>query len=126
MKAHLNSLENINALALPAKVLVLLSKYAKALRNHNGTILKLSSLRIFKHIHDTCEKANSPKLNVIYDQLLAEVNNHISAGTMYTNDERQLMRKNQKQNPLRKLAKNIPFPVINKNNTNTRIPTVEF
>lgn len=98
----LQSLENVNALALPAKVLVLLSKYAQYLRAHNGTILKLSSLRVFKHIHRTCQNAQDPKLNSIYQQLLHEVNIHIESGIMYTNDvkESMLRKKINKKSPL--------------------------
>ena len=47
----LKNLEEVNAAALPAKVLVLLSKYANALRKHNGLILKLSSLNVFRNVH---------------------------------------------------------------------------
>ena len=83
------SLENINASALPAKMLILLSKYAKTLRNTNGTIIKLSSLRIFMHVHKTCEAANSKQLNYYYDEMLEEINKHIQAGTMFTNEQRE-------------------------------------
>jgi len=86
----LKSLEDVNALALPAKVLVLLSKYAKALRMKNGTVIKLSSLRIFFHVHQTCIKAKDTHLNIIYHQLLDEVNSHIESGTMFTNEEKKL------------------------------------
>jgi len=126
MNGHLKSLEDVNALALPAKVLVLLSKYAQALRDHNGTILKLSSLRVFKHIHDTCEEANYHKLDKIYAKLLKEVNQHIHSGTMYTNDARRLMLKNKKKLSLKRFSKNIPLSAIRKNNPSTRIPSVDF
>ena len=103
---QITSLKNVNALALPAKVLVLLSKYAQALRAHNGTVLKLSSLRVFKHIHTTCMKANDQTLIHIYVELLREVNIHLEAGTMYTNDVKKELLKNKKTNTLNKLRNN--------------------
>jgi len=92
----IKSLEDVNALALPAKVLVLLSKYAKELRAKNGTVIKLSSLRIFFHVHQTCLKAKDTRLNIIYYQLLDEVNKHIEAGTMFTNEEKNMRLKQSK------------------------------
>jgi len=122
----LNNLENVNALALPATVLVLLSKYAKSLRAHNGTILKLSSLRVFKHIHGTCIKANNPRLYEIYTELLEEVNLHIKAGTMYTNDAKDLMLKNQKKQTLKKFSKRISNTIIQQQNSGSRILTADY
>ena len=92
----LTSLEDVNALALPAKVLVLLSKYAQTLKSSNGTIIKLSSLRVFMHVHQTCVKANDAGLNIIYHQMLDEVNQHINAGTMFTNKEKKMLLKESK------------------------------
>ena len=125
--ANLSSLENVNALALPAKVLVLLSKYAQALRAHNGTILKLSSLRIFKHIHTTCLNANTPKLKYVYKQLLDEVNLHIEACTMYTNDAKKIMLQQQKKQTLNKLSKSLSYTaaIAAKNEVNTS-PSADF
>jgi len=123
--SKLSSLENVNALALPAKVLVLLSKYAKSLRAHNGTVLKLSSLRVFRHIHVTCMKASSPKLNEIYSELLEEVDLHIKAGTMYTNDAKDLMLKKQKKQTLRKLNSKISNSIIQRKKTSNRILTAD-
>ena len=99
----IKSLEDVNALALPAKVLVLLSKYAQTLRETNGIVIKLSSLRIFVHVHATCTNANTPRLTVIYNQLLQEVNEYIEAGVMFTNEEKaMLLNKKDKERTLNK------------------------
>jgi len=103
---RLKSLEDVNALALPAKVLVLLSKYAKELRMKNGTVIKLSSLRIFLHVHQTCLKANDTRLNIIYHQLLDEVNDQIENGIMFTNEEKN-MRLGKNKDKLRNLSKSL-------------------
>jgi len=111
----IKSLENVNALALPAKVLVLLSKYAKELKSVNGTVIKLSSLRVFLHVHQTCVQARNTKLNTIYHELLAEVNIHINAGTMFTNkDKKMLLGKNK--NKIRTLRKYLPKTASSKPN----------
>lgn len=123
---QLKSLENVNALALSAKVLVLLSKYAQVIRVHNGTVLKLSSLRIFKHIHETCESANSPKLNKIYQQLLDEVNLHINAGTMYTNDAKESMLRVKKKTPLKKYLDLLSHPAKSKETSYRQRPSVDY
>jgi len=108
MMNKLTNLEDVNALALPAKVLVLLSKYAQELQATNRTVIKLSSLRVFMHVHQTCLKAETPKLNKIYHELLDEVNQHLEAGTMYTNKEKKVLlgENKKKQKALKKyLAK---------------------
>jgi len=86
---NLTNLENVNALVLPSTILVLLSKYARALEQYERTIIKLSSLSIFKHVEQTYQQAKHPALSQIYHQLLNEVNSHIKEGTMYTNDARE-------------------------------------
>lgn len=101
----LKSLEEVNALALPAKVLVLLSKYTKVLKMKNGTVIKLSSLRVFLHVHQTCLKAKDTRLNIIYYQLLDEVNRHIQTGTMFTNEEKNMRLSKNKE---RRLDKRLP------------------
>lgn len=89
----LKNLEEVNASALPAKVLVLLSKYANALRKHNGLILKLSSLNVFRNVHKTSCRAKHPEVHEVYQELLDEVRVHLKKGTMYTNSHHRF--KNQ-------------------------------
>ena len=48
----LNSLYNVEAKVLPPRVMVLLSKFAKAIKDEDGVTIKLSSLDVFKHIHN--------------------------------------------------------------------------
>ena len=81
----LSNLEEVNASALPAKVLVLLSKYAHALRKHNGLILKLSSMNVFRHVHSTNHASQHEVVHAVHAELLAEVKRHVEVGTMYTN-----------------------------------------
>lgn len=120
----LTSLEDINALALPAKVLVLLSKYSQSLKSTNGTVIKLSSLRVFMHVHQTCIKANDISLNIIYHQLLTEVNKHLNDGTMFTNQEKQMhLRKNRnKQRTLKKYLTKSGFPQSKVESNRSRAP----
>lgn len=103
----IKNLEDINALALPAKVLVLLSKYAKALKSSNGMVIKLSSLKVFYYVHQTCIQARNSQLNSIYHELLTEVNLHIDAGTMFTNKEKKMLLGRNK-NKERTLSKYLP------------------
>jgi len=95
-KQRLRSLEEVDASALPAKVLVLLSRYAQALRNCNGLIIKLSSLEIFQYVESTSRMAGNPELQQAYHNLLKEVNLHIEQGTMYTRAQREAKEKNYK------------------------------
>jgi hypothetical protein len=85
----LNSLEEVNASALPATVLALLSAYANVLRKHNGLILKLSSMNVFRHVYNTSLVARHPDVHTAYDVLLKEVRGHVYNGTMYTNDHKR-------------------------------------
>jgi len=70
----LSSLQHVSASALPARVLVLMSKYARALELLSGKAIKLSSLRVFNDIHLSSIEANNESLNSIYQQLLTQVN----------------------------------------------------
>jgi len=81
--SQLENLEKIDASVLPAKILVLLSKYAKALKDHNDTIIQLSSVSVFKQIHQTSLLCEDPLVQKIHRQLLVQVNSHIKLGTMY-------------------------------------------
>ena len=77
------SLQHIKSSALPTKIIVLMSKYAKALKSSNGTVIKLSSLNAFNDIHSSCIAANDEDLNSIYRQLLEQVNIHIETGLIF-------------------------------------------
>jgi hypothetical protein len=85
----LNSLKEVSASVLPAKVLALLSMYASALRKHNGLILKLSSMNVFRHVYNTRLVAKHPDVHAVYNELLKEVQGHVYNGTMYTNDHKR-------------------------------------
>ena len=85
------SLKEVNASILPANVLVLLSKYAQAMRTHTGLVIKISSLNVFKHVHNTNKLTENIAVRRLYRELLLEVNNHISNGSMQTNDQRELL-----------------------------------
>jgi len=84
------SLEEVNASVLPAKVLVLLSKYAQAMRKHTGLVIKISSLNVFKHVHNTNKLTDHLQIRKLHRDLLIEVNSHLRAGTMQTNQQREL------------------------------------
>lgn len=83
------SLEEVNASVLPAKVLVLLSKYAQAMRKHTGLVIKISSLNVFKHVHNTNKLTDHLQIRQLHRELLLEVNSHLRAGTMQTDRQRE-------------------------------------
>ena len=58
------------------------------------------------HVHHTCVKANDAGLNIIYHQMLDEVNKHINAGTMFTNKEKKMLLRKDK-NKQRTLNKHL-------------------
>lgn len=83
------SLEEVDASVLPAKVLVLLSKYSQAVRKHTGLVIKISSLNIFQHIHNTQKLTDHLRVQQRHQELLIEVNSHLRAGTMRTHKQQQ-------------------------------------
>lgn len=85
------SLEEVSAAVLPAKVLVLLSKYAQTMRKHTGLVIKISSMNVFKHVHSTHKLTQHPAVRKLHLELLHEVNKHIEQGTMHTNQDREIM-----------------------------------
>jgi len=66
------SLEEVNASVLPAKVLVLLSKYAQAMRKHTGLVIKISSLNVFKHVHNTNKLTDHLQIRKLHRELLID------------------------------------------------------
>jgi hypothetical protein len=80
----LTSLEEVDSSVLPAKVLVLLSKYAQAMRKHTGLVIKISSLNVFKHVQNTSQLTDHHQVSQLHQELLREVNSHIRAGSMRT------------------------------------------
>lgn len=84
------SLTEANATILPGQVLVLLSKYAQALKTHTGLVIKVSSMNVFKHVDNTRKFTENPHIQKIYKELLVEVNKHLAAGSMQTHSQRQL------------------------------------
>jgi len=82
------SLDEVNASVLPAKVLVLLSKYAQSMRKHTGLVIKISSMNVFKHVHNTNKLTEHPEVRRLHRDLLVEVNLHLVDGTMQTNQQR--------------------------------------
>lgn len=89
------NLEEVSAEVLPAEVLVLLSKYAQAMRKHTGLVIKISSLNVFKHVHRTHKLTQHPSVRKLHLELLCLVNSHIKAGTMHTSHERELIAKSR-------------------------------
>ena len=85
---NLVSLDEVNASVLPAKVLVLLSKYAQSMRKHTGLVIKISSMNVFKHVHNTNKLTEHPEVRRLHRDLLIEVNHHLMEGNMQTNRQR--------------------------------------
>ena len=80
----LKSLYNVKAKVLPPRVMVLLSKFAKAIKDEDGVTIKLSSLNVFKHIHNSYVISTSAEVEYCYIELAKEVNEHLENGTMET------------------------------------------
>jgi len=74
----ITSTENLELGVLPAKVLLLLSKYAHELKRHNGFILKLSSQHVMRDLHYANALCDSAQLNSIYDEIVLEVNIYLA------------------------------------------------
>ncbi len=87
---NLTNLDEVNASVLPAKVLVLLSKYAQSMRKHTGLVIKISSLNVFSHVHNTNKLTDHPEIRQLHRDLLLEVNRHLREGTMQTNLQREV------------------------------------
>jgi len=85
------NLEEVSAAVLPAKILVLLSKYAQAMRKHTGLVIKISSLNVFKHVHSTHKLTQHPAVRKLHMELLREVSTHIEQGTMHTTMDREII-----------------------------------
>ena len=81
------NLYGVKATVLPAKVMVLLSKYSQAVKEYEGAVIQLSSLNVFKHVHNSYARSTHPAVRRCYRYLLKEVNNHLQEGNMSTSSE---------------------------------------
>ena len=79
---RLSNLYGVKATVLPASVLVLLSKYSRAVKDCDGVIIQLSSLNVFKHVHNSFARSSSSSVKRCYRALLRDVNRHLSEGNM--------------------------------------------
>ena len=75
-------LNDVEAKVLPARVMVLLSKYSQALKEDESIIIQLSSLNVFKHVHQSYLNTTSSRVIKYYNILLKEVNLHVQNGDM--------------------------------------------
>ena len=75
-------LYGVKATVLPASVLVLLAKYSKDIKETDGVVIQLSSLNVFKHVHNSYARSNSSVVRKYYKLLLNDVNRHIREGNM--------------------------------------------
>jgi len=79
---RVNNLSGVKANAFPSSVLVLLSKYATVVKDADGVVIQLSSLNVFKHVHNSYLNTRSSSVKRYYRLLLREVNQHIAEGNM--------------------------------------------
>lgn len=78
----MTNLYGVKATALPASVLVLLAKYSQAIKETDGVVIQLSSLNVFKHVHNSYARSKSSIVKKCYKSLLRDVNRHIRDGNM--------------------------------------------
>ncbi len=83
------NLYHVKATVLPAKIMVLLSKYALIIKEAEGIVINLSSLNVFKHVHNSYMKSSHPAVKKCYGYLLLEVNKNLVQGhmTKYSKNE---------------------------------------
>lgn len=78
----IRNLYSAKATVLPARVMVLLSKYSQSVKEHEGVVIQLSSLNVFKHVHASFARSKHPAVHKSYKALLNEVNIHLLEGNM--------------------------------------------
>ena len=76
------NLYTVKARVLPSTVMVLLSKFAQAVKEEDGSTMQLSSNNVFKHVYNYYSSSKSSKVKAYYRCLLKEVNHHLEQGTM--------------------------------------------
>lgn len=81
------NLYGVKATVLPAKVMVMLSKYSQAIKEYEGAVIQLSSLNVFKHVHNSYARSRHPAVRRCYKYLLREVNHQLEEGNMAVSTE---------------------------------------
>jgi len=66
--------------------IMLISKFARALHEHDGSVLKLSDPNVLLHVAKFANTADSPQLRILYQRLKLELRNQLAgrdAGRAY-------------------------------------------
>jgi len=64
---------------LNAACLVRISKFAIALKEHNGTVLELRSDEVVKELVKAAKNTDDPELHRIYESIKQEISRHINS-----------------------------------------------
>jgi len=63
--------------------------YSQAVKEFEGVVIQLSSLNVFKHVHNSYTRSKHPAVHKCYNYLLREVNIHLAEGNMALSSEIQ-------------------------------------
>lgn len=96
---EVSSLDQVDAGTLPAKILVLLSKFAIAIKEHNGLVIQLNSLDVFKQAEQANQLCEDPLVQKLYRQLLVQTRSYIRLEEMYTVDQKLLLNALESNSP---------------------------
>ena len=81
------SLKHVSASLLPKRVIVLMAKYSQAIHKHSGVAIELSSVDVFKQIHQSRKNCDCLDSQRLHYELLVLVNKHLESGTMHSNSD---------------------------------------
>lgn len=71
------SLEDIEVGDLNNVCVMLISKFARVLREHNGQVLRLRDKHVVSAVARHASKAKNPELEVLYMKLKVEIKKHL-------------------------------------------------
>lgn len=77
--AYKINISDLTPSQLSAACLVKISKFAIALKEHNGTVLELRNDDVVKELVKAARNTDDPKLDEIYNSIKQEISRHINS-----------------------------------------------
>ena len=71
-------LKDVEVVDLNSVCIMIISKFARVLREHNGTVIELRDKHVVREVAKHAAMARNPQLEALYMRLKVEIKNHLN------------------------------------------------
>ena len=75
-------LKDVEVADLNKVCIMIISKFARVLREHNGTVIELRDKNVVREVARNAAMAQNPQLEALYMRLKVEIKNHLNKPTI--------------------------------------------